>query len=65
MPLADTEAIAHLVKRPQPTIRWWAHRGLLTRRGTGPHRRALYDIDEAKELADSRQLDNHPDLGKH
>src|SRR5215475_13660979 len=57
--LADTESIAFMVSRPQATIRSWAHRGDLKRRGTGPHGRALYDVDEALELATKRAtLDN-------
>jgi hypothetical protein len=60
--LADTAAIAVLVSRPQSTIRNWASNGWLTRRGTGPRNRALYDIDEAQQLAARlahAQLDNH------
>jgi hypothetical protein len=49
--LTDTQAIALMTGRPPATIRSWAHRGLLTRHGTGPRRRALYDISEASELA--------------
>jgi hypothetical protein len=49
--LADTQAIAVATGRKPATIRSWAHRGLLARHGTGPHKRALYDIGEAQELA--------------
>jgi hypothetical protein len=49
--LADTQAIALLTGRAPPTIRSWAHRGQLARRGTGPRNRALYSITEAEELA--------------
>jgi hypothetical protein len=49
--LTDTQAIALMTGRPAATIRSWAHRGLLTRHGTGHRRRALYSIDEASELA--------------
>jgi hypothetical protein len=64
--LAPTESIAVLVGRPEPTIRGWAHRGWLTRRGTGPHGRAMYDVDEAQELAAKlAALDNAADVRKH
>lgn len=49
--LADTQAIAHLTGRKPATVRSWAFRGLLIRRGTGKHGRALYDVEEAERLA--------------
>lgn len=51
--LADTQALAPVVHRSPVTIRSWAHRypEKLPRRGTGKHRRALYDIDDARKLA--------------
>ena len=49
--LADTQAIALLTGRAPATIRSWAHRGLLSRRGTGPRNRALYSVTEAAGLA--------------
>jgi hypothetical protein len=49
--LADTQAIALLTGRAPATVRSWAHRGLLARRGTGPRGRALYDVGEAERLA--------------
>lgn len=48
--LADTQAIALLTRRAPSTIRSWAARSLLTRRGT-MGARALYDVDEAQKLA--------------
>ena len=63
MKLADTRAIAHILDRPESTIRWWAHKGWLTRHGTT--KRALYDIDEAQELDTLLKLDNHPDQPQH
>ena len=63
MKLADTQAIAYLVGRPESTIRWWAHKGWLTRHGTA--KRALYDIDEAQQLAERLSLDNHHDQRQH
>jgi hypothetical protein len=56
--LADTNAIAKMTGRSPATIRSWAHRGHLLRRGTGRPRgrgqpRALYDVEEAEELAKS------------
>jgi hypothetical protein len=64
MKLADTAAIAIMVKRPEPTIRYWAHTGQLTRHGTDTHGRALYSVDEAEQLAHAK-LDNTADMGKH
>jgi hypothetical protein len=51
--LADTAAIALLVKRKPATIRSWAlrYRDELPRRGTGRHGRALYDVTDAEKLA--------------
>lgn len=64
--LADTAAIALSVGRPEATIRYWAHRGWLARRGTGPRGRALYDVTEAGELAAKlAALDNGPDVRQH
>jgi hypothetical protein len=66
VPLADTQAIAILTGRPESTIRSWAHRGLIGRKGTGKRGLALYDIDEAQELA--RRLghvDNSADVRQH
>lgn len=48
--LADTQAIALITHRAPGTIRSWASRDLLPRRGT-MGRRALYDVDEAQRLA--------------
>jgi hypothetical protein len=62
--LAETEAIAFLVKRPEATIRSWAREGALLRRGT-EGKRALYSVREATELAQQRSLDNHPDQEQH
>jgi len=64
--LADTAATALSVGRPEPTIRYWAHRGWLKRRGTGPRGRALYDLTEAAELAGRlAALDKPPDVRQH
>ena len=49
--LADTAAIALLTGRKPGTIRSWAHRGLLKRRGTDKRGRALYSLTEAEALA--------------
>ena len=51
--LADTQAIAYLTDRTPATIRTWARRypDLMPRRGTGRHKRALYDIEEAELVA--------------
>jgi len=63
MKLADTQAIAIFMRRPAATIRTWAHRGLLHRHGTDRKGRALYDINEAEQLA--RHIDNTPDVQQH
>ena len=61
MTLADTETIAWMLARPQATIRSWTYRGHLHRCGTGPHGRALYDVDEVLKFATRRGLlDNRP-----
>ncbi len=51
--LADTRAIALITGRKPATIRSWAHRypHRLPRRGTGTRCRALYDVEEAEQLA--------------
>ena len=51
--LADTQAIALTTGRTPSTIRTWARRypDLMPRRGTGKHRRALYDVEEAEKIA--------------
>jgi len=49
--LGDTYMIALITRRQPGTVRSWASRGLLTRKGTGKRGRALYDMDEAEALA--------------
>ena len=70
--LADTQAVALAVRRAPPTIRAWAHNGLITRKGTDSRGRALYDLDEAIELAASlgapetaSHVDNARDVRQH
>lgn len=63
MKLADTQAIAYLVRRPAATIRSWAHRGWLTRHGKDKQGRTLYNIDQAQQVA--RHIDNTPDVQQH
>lgn len=53
--LADTQAIALLTRVKPATVRSWAHRGHLTRHGTGPRGTALYDVEEAEALLDSKR----------
>jgi MerR HTH family regulatory protein len=65
MKLADTQAIAVLTGRPASTIRWWAHKGWLTRRGTDEQGRALYDPEEAARVARLHPLDNGADVRQH
>lgn len=50
MTLADAQAIALAVDRKPSTIRSWAHRGLITRRGKDRRGRTLYSLEEAQEL---------------
>ena len=67
MMLADTMAIAVLTGRKPATVRSWARKGLIERKGTDGRHRALYDVGQAQELA--RRLDeilvsqNRPALG--
>ena len=51
--LADTQAVAAMVRRAPATVRSWAYRypDMLPRRGTGPRGRALYDVEDAERLA--------------
>lgn len=65
MALADSDSIAVLTGRARSTVRWWASKGWLERKGTGSHGRALYDIDEASALATRLALDNAPDVHQH
>ena len=51
MTLVDTDAAAASARVHPETIRTWAHRGAIMRRGTGPRRRALYDLDEVMAYA--------------
>ena len=53
--LADTQSIAFMTGVTPATVRSWAHRGHLTRRGTGPRGTALYDVEEADALIDNRR----------
>ena len=55
MILADTQAIAFMTHRAPATIRSWAHRGLLERRGTGPRGIALYSVEEAESVLDKHR----------
>lgn len=48
--LADTVAIAHMLDVTPATVRWYAYKGWLTRRGKDG-RRTLYDVEEAAALA--------------
>lgn len=50
MTLADSQAIAALLNVQPATIRSWAHRGRIKRRGKDQQGRTLYDIAEARTL---------------
>lgn len=53
-PLLDTVALAALLDVRPATVRSWARRRKLTRRGTDDHRRALYSVRQASELVEHR-----------
>lgn len=55
MILADTQAIAVMTSRTPATIRSWAHRGLIQRRGTGRRGIALYSVEDAEALIDKQR----------
>jgi len=49
--LSPAAVIAAFLEIPEATIRWWAHKGHIRRRGTGPRGIALYDAREVAEYA--------------
>lgn len=49
-PLADALALAALLHVKPATVRSWAHRGRISRRGRDRHGRTLYSIAEASAL---------------
>jgi len=49
--LADTEAIASFLHVRPATVRSWAHRGQLERRGRDRRGRTLYSVKQAQGLA--------------
>lgn len=53
-PLLDTVALAALLDVRPATVRSWARRRKLARRGTDDHRRALYSVRQASELVEGR-----------
>jgi len=57
-PLLDTVALAAFLDVRPATVRSWARRRKLARRGTDDHRRALYSVTQASELA--KQPKNKP-----
>jgi len=64
--LADTQAIAFMLGVSPSTIRSWAHRGLITREGTGSRGRALYDTAAARAAACLLgHVDNARDVRQH
>ena len=65
MTLADTKAIAYMLGKPEATIRSWAHRGHLRRRGTGPRQTALYDVDEVLKFATRHGLRDKPPTSRN
>ena len=65
MTLADTKAIAFMLMRPEATIRSWAHRGHLRRRGTGPRQTALYDVEEVLKFATRHGLLDNPPTSRN
>lgn len=63
--LLDTQAVAAALDRDPKLIRLWAAQGRLTRRGTGPRGRALFDLAEARQLSDSSQRRNRTPGPEH
>jgi hypothetical protein len=70
--LADAQAIALATGRAPSTIRNWARKRWLRRRGTDTQGRVLYDLTEAEDLAERldttgshEQLDNHAHQREH
>lgn len=57
-PLADTTALAAWLKVSPGTIRSWASRGWLTRRGQDQRGRTLYSLTEASTLTDTPESDD-------
>jgi DNA-binding transcriptional MerR regulator len=53
--LADTQAIAFMARVEPSTVRSWACRGLIKRRGTGRRGIALYAVEDAEALIDKRR----------
>jgi DNA-binding transcriptional MerR regulator len=51
--LVDTLAAARAVDRPEATIRNWAHRGLIIKKGedNSRRRRSLYDLEDVYRTA--------------
>lgn len=49
-PLADTVAIASFVRVKPATVRSWARRGKLDRRGHDAKGRTLYSVEQAQAL---------------
>lgn len=50
-PLADALALAALLHVSPATVRSWAHRGRISRRGRDHRGRTLYSVAEATALA--------------
>lgn len=57
-PLADTKALAAWLKVKPGTVRSWASRGWLTRRGRDARGRTLYSLTEASALTDTPASDD-------
>jgi hypothetical protein len=54
--LLDGPALAEALHVHPGTIRNWAHAGLLQRRDTDENGRAVYDLEDAVELAKTRRI---------
>ncbi len=59
--LVDTYALAAFLGIPPATLRSWAHRGKITRRGTSPQGWALYDAAEVAGVAAARRKQSAAD----
>lgn len=58
--LVDTQAAAAAGIVSPATVRSWAHRGWLERKGTGQHNRALYNLEDVYRVAAALRAGERP-----
>ena len=58
--LVDTQAAAAAGIVSPATVRSWAHRGWLVRRGTGRRNRALYSLEDVYQVAADLRAGERP-----